>query len=236
MSELTVPTPPTVSPDRGPKRKRSFWKIAFFVLLALVLVLVALWWWHNRPIKPVQLSAQEKAVVEDKLQRVQPAALRDDRGADAPVVSAAPVVSGAEAEMTTGADSEYQKGDKEFIITERELNGLLNEHTKLGDSLRFELYDGEVRARAATKLDEDFPIIGGKTLKMRARFFAETNNGVPSLVLDDLTVWGVSLPNDWIGGLKGQNILGEVLGTGDNISGVEHLEVQRGQLWIKLKE
>lgn len=228
MSELTVPTPPTVSPERGPKRKRSFWKIAFFVLLALVLILVALWWWHNRPIKPVQLSAQEKVVVEEKLQRVQPAALRDDRGADSPVVSAA--------EAETATDTEYQKGKKEFIITERELNGLLNEHTKLGDSLRFELYDGEVRARAATKLDEDFPIIGGKTLKMRARFFAETTNGVPSLVLDDLTVWGVSLPNDWIGGLKGQNILGEVLGTGDNISGVEHLEVQRGQLWIKLKE
>ena len=32
-------------------------------------------------------------------------------------------------------------------------------------------------------------------------------------MLDDLTVWGISLPNDWLGGLKGQDLLGQTVGS-----------------------
>lgn len=202
-------TPPPV-----PKRKSCLVP----VLIGLVVVLVAivgLMWWHNRPIKPVQLSAEEKTAVEAKVEAIQ--------NVEAPAVPAGP---------------EYEKGKKEIILTERELNGLLNEHTTMGDKLKFELATDAVHARIETDLDPDLPVVGGKRLKAKARFIVKTEDGKPSLILDDLTVWGVSLPNDWLAQLKGKDILGEILGggKGGKVAGIEEMSVEPGQLKIRLKE
>lgn len=133
-------------------------------------------------------------------------------------------------------EPKYEKGSKEIILTERELNGLLNQNTNLGEKLKLTLATDEVHARVETDLDEDLPVVGGKKLKARARFIAKTLNGRPSLVLDDLTVWGASLPNDWLGGLKGKDLLGVIFGNGGGISGIKELRVERGQLVILLAE
>jgi hypothetical protein len=183
------------------------------VVSVLALVLGGLWWWHNRPIRPVQLSAQEKAVVEQKVEAIQKPA---DPPADEPA---------------------YEKGSKEIILTERELNGLLHQNTTLGDKLKFELATNAIHARVEFDLDPDLPLLGGKRLKARARFLVGDKAGKPEFVLDDLTLWGVSLPNDWLGGLKGQNLLGEALGShGSGISGVEEFKIERGKLILRLSE
>jgi hypothetical protein len=66
----------------------------------------------------------------------------------------------------------------------------------------------------------------------------KTAAGVPSLVLEDLTVWGVSLPNDWLAQLKGKDLLGEILGggKGGQVAGIEEMSVDPGKLRIRLKE
>ncbi len=186
-------------------RKTSPFPKVFIILAILILVLGGLWWWHNRPIRPVVLSPQEKAVVEAKVEAIQ-----------------------------KPAEPVYEKGSKDIILTERELNGLLNQNTTLGESLKFELVTNAIHARLETDLDPDLPILGGKRLKARARFLAGGAPGKPAFVLDDLTVWGISLPNDWLGGLKGQDLLGEALGGG--IGGVKEFKVERGQLTIRLAD
>ena len=132
----------------------------------------------------------------------------------------------------------YEKGKREIILTEKELNGLLNQHTTLGEKLQFELATDAVHARLETDLDPDLPMVGGKRLKAKARFLVKTEAGVPSLVLDDVTVWGVSVPNDWLAQLKGKDLLGEILGggKGGKVAGIEEMSVEPGQLKIKLKE
>lgn len=189
--------------------KRVPWlRIILIGLLVLLLVLVGLWWWHNRPIQPVVLTPQEKQIVAEKVESIQ-----------------------------KPAEPKYEKGGKEIVLTERELNGLLNENTSLGKTLSFELATNAVHARVETDLDKDLPFIGGKHLKARARFLVKGETGKPAFVLDDLTVWGVSLPNDWLGGMKGHDLLGEVLGMKDgHIAGVEEFKVEPGQLLIRLKE
>ena len=178
------------------------------VFAILAFVLGGLWWWHNRPIRPVNLSAKEQAVVENKIAAIQQA-----------------------------AEPQYEKGSKEIIFTERELNGLLNRNTTLGQSLSFELARNAVHARVETDLDPDLPIVGGKRLKARARFLVGKQPGQPVFVLDDVTVWGVSLPNDWLGALKGQDLLEELLGgKGGRIAGVEEFRVEPGRLIIRLAE
>lgn len=189
-------------------RKGSCLTKGLIALALVALVLGALWWWHNRPIQPVKLSVEEKAVVEAKVEAIQ-----------------------------KPAEPKYQKGGKEIVLTERELNGLLNENTTLGKSVSFELATNAIHARVETDLDRGLPVVGGKHLKARARFLVSEDPGKAAFVLDDVTVWGISLPNDWLGGLKGHDLLGEALGgKRGKIAGVEEFKVESGKLIIRLAE
>jgi hypothetical protein len=136
------------------------------------------------------------------------------------------------------AEPVYEKGSKEIILTERELNGLLNENTDFGKSISFELVTNAIHARVETDLDPDLPWVGGKRLKARARFLVGGGPGKPGFILDDLTVWGISLPNDWLAGLKGRDLLGEALGGGERgkIAGIEEFRIERGRLILRLAE
>ncbi len=182
-------------------------------MVVALLAAVGVWWWHNRPIKPVVLSPGEKQVVERKVEAI------------------------TRPEDTRPEDPAYEKGSREIILTERELNGLLNENTDLGSSLKFELASNAIHARLEMDLDKGLPLVGGKRLKARSRFIVGGEPGRPSLAVDDVTVWGISLPNDWLGGLKGQDLLGKVLGGGEGrIAGVEEFRVEAGKLVIRLAE
>ena len=122
--------------------RRPSWRVKALAAIAiLALVIGGLWWWHHRPIQPVQLSALEKSAVEAKIEAIQ-----------------------------QPAEPKYEKGAKEITLTERELNGLLNENTDFGKSISFELVTNAIHARVESDLDPDLPLIGGKRLKARARF------------------------------------------------------------------
>ncbi|MEO5716096.1 MAG: hypothetical protein ABIT37_21635 [Luteolibacter sp.] len=199
------------TPPVPPKSGSSCLVKGLIGLAILVLVLGGLWWWSNRPISPVVLSPQEKTAVEAKVEAIQ-----------------------------KPAEPKYEKGAKEIILTERELNGLLNEKTTLGKTVSFELATNAIHARVESDLDPDLPVIGGKHLKARARFLVSSIPGQASFILDDVTVWGISLPNDWLAGLKGRDLLGEILGAGKTktgkVPGVEEFKVEPGRLIIRLAE
>jgi hypothetical protein len=204
MNEVTFS--PTV-----PARRSHKLLIVMGILAAIALILGGLWWWHNRPIQPVQLTVQEKAAVEAKMEAIQ-----------------------------KPAEPKYEKGGKEITLTERELNGLLNENTPLGKTVSLELATNAIHARVETDLDKDLPIIGGRHFKAKARFLVSDKPGQASFILDDVTVWGISLPNDWLAGLKGHDLLGEVLGggkgNGGKFPGVQEFKVEAGKLIIRLAE
>ena len=185
------------------------------ILLAAIGLLVL---WYNRPIHPVVLTEPEKTAIETKIAAMQAAT---DEAADAPT-----------------APPEYVPGEREIAFTDRELNGLLNEHTALGDQVAFEFVPGAVLARVTTTLADDVPILGGRKLRARAKFIIDASTPAPVLALEDLTVWGISIPNDWLGGIKNTNVLGEAFGApdGQGIPGVESLVIERGRLVIRLKE
>jgi hypothetical protein len=180
--------------------------LTVLVVAAVALLgLTALWAWHQRPIKPVALSAGELSAVEQK-------------------------VAGM-----AGAPG-YQPGAREIILSERELNGLLHHNTSLGETLQLELASGAVHARIRADLDPALPLVGGRRLNARARFLVADDTPRPSLVLDDFTLWGVSLPNAWLGGIKGRDLLGDLLGHADGggLAGVEALRIEPGRLVIRL--
>lgn len=200
-----------------PKKKGSCLLKGLFALAIVALIGGIFWWWQNRPIDPVVLSSEEKQVVEQKVEAIQQ---------DTPPEPVAP------------EEPKYEPGKRVIELTERELNGLLNEHTTLGDKLKFELGTDAVHARIETDLDPDLPVVGGKRLKAKARFLIHEDESGAHFVIEDVTVWGVSLPSDWLGGLKGRDLLGEVLGggKGGKLAGVKSLKVEPGKVRIELKE
>lgn len=213
MSESSLPAP----------RRSVPWLGIFIGFILGVLVLAGLWWWFTRPIQPVVLSSEEIAAVEAKL-----AVLQGTEPASS-IPAAAP--SGS-------PEPNYEPGKKVILLSEREINGLLNLNTELGKSLRFEFGTGVVLARFETDLDPDLPLLGGRRFKARARFLITESSGRPSFVIDDLTIWGISLPNEWLGNLKGRNLLEEILGARqqDHLPGVQSFTIEPGQITIRLKE
>ena len=201
-------TDPTETSAAQRKGKSSCLLVAGVLLVLLLVTAVGVCFWYNRPIEPVELTAKENQALEQKIDQIE----------------------------AVPGEPEYQPGSKEIIITERELNGLLAQNTDLGDKLSFTLATDEIHARFETDMDEDLPVVGGKRLKAKARFLVKAKDGKPSLVLDDLTVWGASLPNDWLGGMKGKDLLSEIFGSGGGIRGIEELRIERGQLVIRLAE
>lgn len=184
-----------------------------WILLAIFLLATigagAAFFWHNRAIQAVVLTPPEKVELAKKLEAVE----------------------------ESRQEPRYERGQKTITLTERELNGLLNENTALGDQLKIELANNAVHARLSADIPQDSPFLAGQKLKGRARFYIEDKAGRPTLMLDDVTIWGISLPNAWLGNIKGQDLLGSILPT--NLStggGLKSFQVKNNSLVIELAE
>lgn len=196
-------------------RRRPGWRTPILTLLVLVVLVVSLgaggWWWINRPITPTVLTEGEQQALEQKMAALEPEAR------EAP---------------------SYVPGDKTIVLTERELNGFLGMHD-LGEQLRLDLGKDALSAYVQARIPPDSPIFADKLIKGRARFLLTEEDGNPSVVLDDVTVWGISLPNAWLGNIKGQNLVevaADELGNNFIADGIASLEVNRNEIVIHLAE
>ena len=248
----TLPTVPPATPA-VPPRSGGRWAIyGCGTIVALGIIIAATVattiWWIQRPIKPVVLSAKEKAVVDQKLNRLQggttPAPSTTQHvpqdSSPTPQSKAAPPQSGSGPEIDDRNLRIYVPGSKVLRLTEREVNGLLNENTDLGKSVRLEFAQDAVNAYLAIRIPDDFPIGGGKMFRARGRFRVSIGNGgEPYAILDDVTVFGLSLPKAWLGGIKGENLLGQAMGDQKQwrgIKGVKSLRVEPGVMVLEVED
>jgi len=226
----------------------------FFALLLLIVATVAITlWWIQRPIKPVVLSAQEKATVEAKLKTLSAdnppalAAATTNRAAPGATLVPNPGVEAVELPRAyplpasnQEPDRPYEAGPKVLKLTEREINGLLNANTDLGQSVRLEFARDAINAYVAVPIPNDFPIGGGKMFRARGRFRVSLGNqGAPFAILEDVTVFGLSLPKAWLGGLKGENLLADAVGEGKGrpvLKGLKSLRVEPGALVLEVED
>lgn len=258
MSPNTSSAPGPIPPPsaKPPPAKKSHWVLyGCGTLVALVVLIVATvlitFWWIQRPIKPVVLSSAEKAEVEEKLQQLSggkeaappPSAANTlapgpDRRPKAAGAAPVPSAAGAAAEQTP--DRTYVPGSKVLRLTEREVNGLLNANTDLGKSVRLEFARDAINAYVAVPIPEDFPVGGGKMFRARGRFRVSLGNGgTPYAILEDVTVFGLSLPKAWLGGLKGENLIGDAMGERNGspvLKGIKSLRVEPGALVIEVED
>lgn len=133
-----------------------------------------------------------------------------------------------------------EQGERDLSFSEKELNSLLASNTDMAKKLAIDLSQDLVSVRLLVPVDRDFPILGGKTLRLSTGVEMSYKDGRPRVVLKGITIMGAPIPNAWLGNLKNIDLIREF---GDQqgfwksfAAGVEDIHVEDGQLKIKLKK
>ena len=133
-----------------------------------------------------------------------------------------------------------ESGERDLSFSEKELNALLASNTDMAKKLAIDLSQDLVSVRLLVPVDRDFPILGGKTLRLSTGVEMSYRDGRPRVVLKGVTVMGVPIPNAWLGDLKNIDLIREF---GDEqgfwksfAAGVDDIRVEDGELKVKLKE
>ena len=213
------------------------WTHVILIMLVMMLVTIGITVWVVKSylfpseFTPVTLSTKEEAILDAKLQKLdsmkQSRSLTDShkQTSDQPLKPEAYSEVGAKREIT---------------FSEKEVNALLANNTDLARKLAIDLSDDLVSAKLLVPVDEDFPIMGGKILKVRAGVEIAYRNNKPIVVIKGVSIMGVPLPNAWIGGIKNIDLVREFGGQEgfwkSFADGVDNIQVKDGQLNIKLKE
>ena len=236
MSDTNQNTVATVGQGRGMSGMKIFLIVLVTMLVTVgVTLLVVKYYFFPSEFKPVQLSVKEEQVLDAKLDRLESldAAYQPRRK-----VTAAGAGSDAGA-LEPEAYSE-EGAERSISFSERELNSLLAKNTDLARKLAIDLSDNLMSARLLMPVDEDFPVMGGKILKVRAGVELAYRNNKPIVILKGVSIMGVPIPNAWLGGLKNIDLV-EEFGSGDGFwkafaDGVQDISIVEGDLRIELKE
>ena len=93
--------------------------------------------------------------------------------------------------------------------------------------------------RLLVPVDPDFPILGGKTLRVSAGVEMAFREARPVVVLRGVSVMGIPIPNAWLGGLKHIDLVSEFGGQRGFwkgfADGVDNIRVEEGRLRVELK-
>lgn len=220
----------------APARPVPPWKIIVLVLVTVALSVGTTLWlvftlFFPTEFQPVTLNQKEERVLEQKLERLEPGAERSAGGR----------LATPDGEPTLTPEPYSEEGaSREIVLSERELNALLARNTDLAHRVAIDLSEDLASAKVLVPLDPQLPILGGKTLKVTAGMEMRYAGGRPVIILKGVSVWGVPVPNAWLGNLKNIDLVQE-FGTGRGFwqgfaEGVEQIEVAEGQLRIRLRE
>lgn len=221
--------------NKGVRKSHVIW-----IVLATVLVTMAATYWvvrtyvYAKDFTPVALSVKEHQVLDSKLKSL---------GYDP-----APEASGNQDRTSQETDQEWLRAERyteegakrEVSFSERELNAMVAKNPDIARKLSIDMDDDLVSARLLVPVDPDFPVLGGKTLRVSAGVEMAFRNSKPVVILKGVSIMGVPVPNAWLGGLKNIDLINEFGDAGGFWSGfaegVEYIEVEKGQLKVKLKE
>jgi len=116
---------------------------------------------------------------------------------------------------------------------------MVAKNTDLADKLAIDLAQDMISIKLLIPLDPDFPVLGGKTYKVKAGAELAYKVGRPVVKLKGVSLMGVPMPNSWLGGLKNIDLVKEY-GVDEGFwksfsDGVESIGVEEGALQVKLK-
>ena len=205
------------------------WRTFGIVAITMAITIAVGYWLVTRVLfptsfSPVTLSQNEQQRLDKKLERL------TGSGAQ----------SGSKSGSITAEPYTEVGASREIHFSEKELNALIANDKNLASKLAINLSNNLASAKLLIDLDPEFPLLGGKTLKVTAGMELSLRKGQPSAVLKGVSVWGVPIPNAWLGYSKNIDLFkefGDAGGFWQTVhEGVDKIEVKDGQLSITLKE
>lgn len=208
-------------------------------LVALVIIIMALFstWWvkhylYASEFKPTVLTVKEQKVLNSKLAKLEVTANKNQaiperkrQGKGSPLEPEAYSEEGAK---------------REISLTEKELNALIANNPEVAQRVAIDLSENLISVKLVVPMDEEIPILGGKTLRLHLGVILGYENEKPVVALKGVSLGGIPLPNAWLGNLKNRNLVKEFGADGGFwklfSNGVADLKVKEGHLLIKLKE
>ncbi len=95
-------------------------------------------------------------------------------------------------------------------------------------------------AYVTAPIPQDVPVVGGKMFRACGRFRVSlTKDATPYAILEDVTIFGLSLPKAWLGGVKGENLLGQAVGERNGapiLRGIKSLHIEPGALVLEVAD
>lgn len=214
----------------GPGTTRSGFsgaQVVAVVLLALAVAGLGAFWVVRSYVFPeqfdiVELTESEQQVLERKLARLgrRPPAAGKDRLAPEPYSE--------------------KDADREIVLTEKEVNSVISDSPELAGRAAVDFSDSLASAKMLILLDPDFPVLGGRTLRLNAGLELAFSGGRPIVRLRGVSLMGVPVPNAWLGELKNVDLVAE-FGADAGFwkafaDGVEELRVEEKRIHIRLRE
>ncbi len=201
------------------------------IIFVLVVLAIAGYWIYTQYLfptsfNPVVLNNTEQQRLNQKISKL----------------GIEPVKSTDQQTQNTLTPEPYHELDakREILFTEREINALLANNTDLANKLAIDLSDNLASAKLLFDVDPDFPVFGGKTINITAGLELSLGSEQPRAILKGVSLWGVPLPNAWLGNLKNTDLLQEFSASSGFWqtlqAGIEKIEVSEGKLRIKLKK
>jgi hypothetical protein len=249
---VSVP-PSTASGAGGDSGARGgCWKAAAIVLGIFLVLLIGAgaWYWyyfHASQYRPTELSEPERVELEEKIEVVtgQPVEIPAEMG-EGVLIGGDPLDDQAQVppKFRDVAPGGMTPGERRTLVfTEREINGFIGHNTELGERLYIDLKPGMIVAKVVWPFEEETPFVGGKTMRLRFSLGAEMNvDGQMAVVIRDVSVGGISIPNTWMGDLKGKNLVELEAASGQSgfweafAAGVSEFEIANDELRVKLNE
>jgi hypothetical protein len=220
------------------------------IVLAAILLTVGLSYWIIRTyiipsdFEPVELSPVEQSQLDDKLRLlgINPLDLLPGvRRVEGRNAGSDSTVDAVDSEGRLVPEKYAESSEKRNVrMNERELNALVASSPDLARRFAIDLSDNLASAKLLIPLDPDFPIMGGRTLRINAGLEIAYSGTQPVVMLRGVSIMGVPVPNAWIGNLKNVDLVQE-FGGGPGFwnsfsAGVDMIAIEDGQLHINLKE
>ncbi len=227
-------------------RKEHFGCLKVFgiVLVTVIITVLATLWVAKAYIfpsafKPVTLSGKEEVQLSAKLSRLdQISGIDVSRKIGSPGQADQTPVNTGKAESPV----KYSETDAERRIsfTQRELNGMIARNPDLARKLSIDLSEDLVSARLLVPVDPDFPVLGGKTIRVHVGLTLAYENSQPVVALKGIKLMGVPIPNAWLGGIKNIDLV-DAFGADEGFwkafaAGIEAVKVGDGRLMVEFKE
>ncbi len=214
-------------------------KILGIIGLVIFVSVVLTAWWMNKniyaaPFTPTQLTTPEQQVLDAKM-----AQLTDEPKQPIDSTETKPTEAPSSGPLNPEPYSE-DESKREIHLSEKELNALIAKDPETAKYVAVDLAKDLISVKLLVPMDQDLPLLGGKTLKLNFGVVIKYNNHKPVVAIRGMSLGGVPLPQSWWGDIKNVNLVETFSAEGgfwDQFSkGVEHISVHEGQFRVKLKE